>query len=95
MSLSLTFSADCGYNAHKQCKDETAPNCQPTKQLVKRGKFTAPLPVRVCSGRFNEVHVYSTIRQVTRGKAKSGAVVKHQRKVVVKKKTTSNVKGHF
>ena len=31
-------SVDCGYNAHKQCKDETAPNCQPTKQLVKRGE---------------------------------------------------------
>ena len=38
---------------------------------------------------------YSTIyRQVTRGKVKSGAVVKHQRKVVVLI-TTSNVKGHF
>ena len=34
------------------------------------------------------------IRQVTRGKAKSGAVVKHQRKLMVLK-TTSNVKGHF
>ena len=33
-------------------------------------------------------------RQVTRGKAKSGAVVKHSRKLVVLK-TTSNVKGHF
>ena len=33
-------------------------------------------------------------RQVTRGKAKSGAVVKHQRKLVALK-TTSNVKGHF
>ena len=33
-------------------------------------------------------------RQVTRWKAKSGAVVKHQRKLVVLK-TTSNVKGHF
>ena len=33
-------------------------------------------------------------RQVTRGKAKSGAVVKHQRKLVVLK-TTSNVKGHL
>ena len=33
-------------------------------------------------------------RQVTRGKAKSCAIVKHQRKHVVLK-TTSNVKGHF
>ena len=33
-------------------------------------------------------------RQDTRGKAKSGAVVKHQMKLVVLK-TTSNVKGHF
>ena len=35
-----------------------------------------------------------TFRQVTRGKAKNGAVVKHQRKLVVLK-TTSNKKGHF
>ena len=34
------------------------------------------------------------IRQVTGGKAKSGAVVKHQRKRVVLK-TTSNVRDHF
>ena len=34
------------------------------------------------------------IRQVTRGKAKSDAVVKHQRELVVLK-ITSNVKGHF
>ena len=34
----VLFIVDCGYNAHKQCKDETAPNCQPTKQLVKRGE---------------------------------------------------------
>ena len=40
--------------------------------------------------------MYSCIglRQVTRGKAKSGAVVKHQRNLVVLK-TTSNVKVHF
>ena len=40
-------------------------------------------------------HYYNIIlyRQVTRGKAKSGAVVKHQRKLVVLE-TTSNVKGH-
>ena len=41
------------------------------------------------------VHVHTLYsRQVTRGKAKSGAVVKHQRKLVVLK-TTSNVKGIF
>ena len=33
-------------------------------------------------------------RQVTRGKAKSGVVIKHQRKFV-DLKTTSNIKGHF
>ena len=37
--VEICLDADCGYNAHKQCKDETAPNCQPTKQLVKRGRW--------------------------------------------------------
>ena len=36
----------------------------------------------------------SQCRQVTRGKAKSGGVVQHQRKLVVLK-TISNVKGHL
>ena len=38
--------------------------------------------------------VHVQCRQVTRGKAKSGAVVKHQRELVVLK-TTSNVNGNF
>ena len=40
------------------------------------------------------VYTYIQCRQVTRGKAKSGAVVKHQWKLVVLK-TTSNVNGNF
>ena len=40
------------------------------------------------------VHVHVHVRQVTGGKAKSGAVVKHQRKDVVLK-TTSNVNRNF
>ena len=31
-------SPDCGYNTHKQCKDETASDCQPSRQLIKRGR---------------------------------------------------------
>ena len=38
--------------------------------------------------------IFGGPRQVTRGNAKSGAVVKHQRKLVVLE-TTSNVKAHF
>ena len=37
---------------------------------------------------------HNTIRQVTRGKAKRGAAVKQQKKLVVSK-STSNVNGHF
>lgn len=29
---------DCGYNVHKQCKDEAGLDCQPSHQLIKRGK---------------------------------------------------------
>ena len=38
--------------------------------------------------------IFGGPRQVTRGKAKSGAVVKHQRKLVVLE-TTSNIEAHF
>jgi len=27
---------DCGYNAHKQCKDDVDSDCHPSRQLVKR-----------------------------------------------------------
>jgi len=38
----LTFThihthTDCGYNAHKQCKDDVDSDCHPSRQLVKRG----------------------------------------------------------
>ena len=42
--LFFTYPIDCGYVAHKQCKDCTVADCMPTKQLIKRSEFT----VSVC-----------------------------------------------
>ena len=33
----LTHNTDCGYNAHKQCKDDADSDCHPSRQLIKRG----------------------------------------------------------